>query len=150
MGQTLTNVLVHVVFSTKNRDKLLAADVRPRLHAYIAAIVAGEGGRAFAVGGGLDHIHLLARLPAKMAVSDLMRQVKANSSRWLRETFPALRSFGWQSGYAAFSVSHSQLDAAFRYVETQEEHHRKHSFEDEFVSLLKRNELDYDERYLWT
>ena len=148
MGHTLTNVLVHVVFSTKNREKSLTASIRKRLHAYLARAVNDEGGRAFAVNGGLEHVHLLVRLPPTVSLSDLMRKLKSNSSAWLRRGF--LPSFAWQRGYSAFSVSYSQYSSVYEYIESQEDHHRRRTFEEELTSLLKRNEIEYDERYLWS
>ena len=148
MGHTLTNVLVHVVFTTKNREKSLSAVVRKRLHAYLAQVIVDEGGRTLIVNGGLEHVHILLRLPAKLALSSLIGKAKSNSSRWLRRGL--LPGFSWQEGYAAFSVSQSQRDAVFRYVAAQEERHRRQDFEAELLSLLKRNELEYDERYLWS
>lgn len=148
MGHTLTNVLVHVVFTTKNREKFLTAAVRKRLHAYLAQVVLDEGGRTLIVNGGLDHVHILLRLPAKLALSRLIGMAKSNSSRWLRREL--MPGFGWQEGYSAFSVSQSQRDVVFRYLAGQEERHRRQTFEDELVSLLKRNEIEYDERYLWS
>jgi REP element-mobilizing transposase RayT len=148
MGHTLTNVLVHVVFATKNREKSLSAAVRKRLHAYLAQVILDEGGRALVVNGGLEHVHILLRLPAKVALSALIGRAKSNSSRWLRRDI--LPGFAWQEGYSAFSVSESQRDAVFRYLATQEERHRRQSYENELICLLKRNELEYDERYLWS
>lgn len=147
MSHTLTNVLVHVVFATRNREKTLTAAVRKRLHAYLARIVNAEGGRAFTVNGGLEHVHVLLRLPARSALSDLMRRLKSRSSAWLRKELSP--GFGWQRGYSAFSVSHSQLDAVYRYIETQEDHHRRRTFDEELVTLLKRNEIEFDETRLW-
>ena len=148
MGHTLTNVLVHVVFATKNREKLLTAAIRERLHAYLATVISDEGGRALIVDGGLEHVHILLRLHAKLALADLVRKMKSNSSKWLRGGISP--QFAWQEGYSAFSVSESQRDAVFRYIASQEERHRQHSFEDELLLLLRRNELEYDERYLWS
>jgi REP element-mobilizing transposase RayT len=141
-------VLVHVVFATKNREKLLSAAVRKRLHAYLAQVILDEGGRSLLVNGGLEHVHILLRLPPKVALSALIGKAKSNSSRWLRRD--VLPGFGWQEGCSAFSVSESQRDAVFHYLATQEERHRRQSFENELICLLKRNELEYDERYLWS
>ena len=147
MGHTLTNVLVHVVFATRNREKRLTAAVRGRLHAYLAAVVKEEGGCVYGVNGGLEHVHLLLRLSPSRSLSDLMRLVKTNSSRWMRQELDP--QFGWQRGYAAFSVSHSQFTAVHGYIAKQEEHHQRRTFEDELVSLLKKNEIAFEEKYLW-
>lgn len=147
MSHTLTNVLVHVVFATKNREKRLTAAVRNRLHAYLIAVVKAEGGCAYIVNGGLEHVHMLLRLAPSRSLSDLMRLVKTNSSRWMRlELDP---HFGWQRGYSAFSVSHSQFAVVHGYIAKQEEHHRRGTYEEELVSLLKRNEIEFEEQYLW-
>ncbi len=146
MGHTLTNVLVHVVFATKNREKTLTAAIRERLHAYLAQVANNQGAKTYLVNGGLEHIHLLLRLPAKRPLSDLVRDLKANSSGWLRRELSP--DFSWQRGYSAFSVSHSNLSSVYEYIRTQEDHHRCHTYEEELISLLKRNELEYDDRYL--
>ncbi len=147
MSHTCSNVLVHVVFSTKNREKTLTAAVRKRRHAYLAKVVNDRGGTAHVVGGGLEHVHLLIRLPPRLSRADLMRRVKASSSTWVRRNFDP--RFGWQQGYSAFSVSFSQYRTVYDYIESQEEHHRRRSYETELLSLLKRNEIEYDERFLW-
>ena len=148
MSHTLTNVLVHVVFSTKNREKALTAAIREDLHAYLAQVAANKGARVYVVNGGLEHVHMLLRVPARTAVADLIRDIKANSSSWLRRELSP--HFAWQRGYSAFSVSHSQLSAVYQYIRNQEDHHRRHTFEAELISLLKRNEIEFDERYLWS
>ena len=149
MAQTLTNIILHVVFSTKNRAKDLDHNLRGRLWPYISKILQNRGGRVYLVNGGLEHVHLLFRQPADRATSDLLRDVKANASRWIHKQFPQKRHFAWQRGYSAFSVSHSHLDGVYQYVASQEEHHRRQSFEDELLSLLKKNELEFEEKYLW-
>ena len=116
---------------------------------YIAKIFQNRGCRVYLVNGGLEHVHVLFRQPAERATSDLLRDVKANSSRWIHEQFPQKRHFAWQRGYSAFSVSHSNLDSVYQYIVNQEEHHRRQSFEDELLSLLKKNELEFEEKYLW-
>ena len=147
MGHTLTNVLVHVVFSTKNREKTLAAAIRNRLHAYLAGILHDEGAHAYAVNGGLEHVHLLIRIRPTHTLADLMRKLKSHSSAFIRrESNPHFR---WQRGYSAFSVSHSQFATVRDYINTQEDHHRRISFESEFISLLKLNEIEFDETHLW-
>lgn len=147
MGHTSTNVLVHVVFATKNREKVLTAGVRKHLHAYLAGIVNDEGGTAHTVNGGLEHVYMLLRLPSTIALADLMRRIKGHSSAWLRRTLAP--GFRWQQGYSAFSVSYSQFKAVYEYIENQEQHHRNRTFEIELTSLLKRNEIEFEERYLW-
>ena len=142
MSRTYTNLIFHVVFSTKDRAKDLNLGVRAELYPYLSGLVRERRGKALAVGGGLDHVHLLASLPPSLDVSALLRFVKANSSRWVRGKFN--RHFGWQAGYSAFTVSRSKQSEVAAYIENQEAHHRRQSFEDEYVSLLKRNEIEFD------
>lgn len=149
MGHTHTNLLFHIVFSTKERALLLDAELKPRLFAYLGGIFRELGGMALLINGPADHIHILALLPAKLGVSEVVGKVKANSSGWVHREFPDKRSFAWQTGYAAFTVSHSQRQSVLDYIWDQEEHHRKISFKEEFVAFLKKHEIAYDERYLW-
>lgn len=146
MAHTFTNILLHIVFSTKERQPFLKPEIRSEMHAYLAAVVHGSGSEAFAVGGGFDHVHLLISAPRTKTLADFMRNLKVKSSRWARQWAPG---FAWQTGYAAFSVSWSKRDSVIEYTHNQERHHRRRSFEDEFVSLLKKNEIEYEERYLW-
>jgi REP element-mobilizing transposase RayT len=132
MAQTLARVLVHVVFSTKDRAPSLQEHIRPSLFAYIGGIIRSLGGEPVIINGVTDHVHILLSLPATL--SDALRIVKAKWSRWLRVKLP---SFSWQSGYAAFSVSQSNSRQVTRYIAVQEEHHPKTRFEDEFLSLLR-------------
>ncbi|MEX2303998.1 MAG: IS200/IS605 family transposase [Bryobacterales bacterium] len=147
MPDTYTNLLVHVVFSTKSRDKNLTADVRRELYSYLTALTRKSGSKALAANGGLDHVHLLVLLPPNVTISDLVRFLKANSSRWIRGKFN--RTFAWQSGYGAFSVSRSRFGEVRDYIDGQVEHHKRVSFENEFVSLLKRNEIEFESERLW-
>ena len=149
MSHTYGNCNYHIVFSTKERMPLLAPDVRPRLFPFVGGIVKGIKGHPFIANGVDDHLHLLAKLPIGRAVADSVRDIKANSSRWLRQTFPHMRSFAWQGGYAAFSVSESQLERVYRYIADQEAHHRRRSFEEEFVALLRSNGVAFDPERLW-
>jgi REP element-mobilizing transposase RayT len=147
MPDAYTNLLVHVVFSTKNRDKSLTGDVRRELFPYLTSLSRECGAKAYATGGGLDHVHMLINMPPSLTVSDLLRFLKANSSRWIRSKFN--RSFGWQRGYGAFSVSRSRCPEVCAYIEGQVDHHRRVAFEDEFVSLLKRSEIEFENERLW-
>lgn len=149
MGHTYTNLLVHVIFSTKDRAPMLDAELKPRLFSYLGGIIRELGGTALLINGPDDHVHILTLLPAKEAVSDIIGKLKANSSGWVHREFPSKPSFGWQTGYAAFSVSNSQKPAVLDYIAGQEEHHRKLSFKEELISFLKKHEVDYDERYIF-
>ena len=149
MAHTYTNLLFHIVFSTKARVPLLDADLKPRLFAYMGGIIRELGGTALLINGPSDHVHILALLPAKLAISEVVRKVKANSSGWVHREFPDQWSFAWQTGFAAFTVSHSQKQSALDYIANQEEHHRTVSFKDELLAFLKKHEIAYDEKYLW-
>jgi putative transposase len=149
MAQSLSKVLLHLVFSTKGRDCLIPASVQDDLHTYLAGACRGLGAEAFRVGGSADHVHIACSLPRTVTVSDLVQQIKQTSSRWLKERDPACRGFQWQAGYGAFSLGQSQLGALLRYIDRQDEHHAKVTFRDEFLALLKRYRLEYEERYLW-
>ena len=148
MPQSFTNLIYHLVFSTKNRQPLISNDVKSRLYDYIGGTIRGNGGIALAINGMEDHLHVLAKLRADRAVSDVLRDLKANASGWIHKVFPELKDFSWQNGYGAFTVSASQIEKVKRYIAHQERHHQKRSFRDEFIVLLKANEIEYDEKYL--
>ncbi|HJQ31610.1 MAG TPA: IS200/IS605 family transposase [Pyrinomonadaceae bacterium] len=149
MSQSYVNLLYHVVFSTKDREPLIVEAVQPRLYEYIGGIVRKHGGVPLAVNGTEDHLHLFAKLRQDVALSDLIRDLKASSSGWMHRVFPALKAFTWQHGYGAFTVSASQAGAVRRYVERQKVKHRGQGFEEEFVRFLRANGVEFDERYLW-
>jgi REP element-mobilizing transposase RayT len=149
MAHTFTNLLVHAVFSTKGREPWLDGAVRPRLLPYMGGIVREAGANAVIIDGADDHVHLLLAITASIAVADLMRVLKTNSSRWVHETFPNLGGFAWQAGYGAFSVSESQRDALKQYIANQAEHHKHVTFQEEFRLFLRRHGIVFDERYVW-
>lgn len=149
MAHTFTNLLTHVVFSTKAREPLIDRELKDRLFPYIGGIVRELGGKVLAIGGASDHVHILLLLPAGASTEGALRVIKANSSRWIHEQWPQRSLFAWQRGYGAFSVSRSQVPAVARYVAKQETHHRRLSFEQEFLLLLKRHGVDFEPRYLW-
>ncbi len=148
MPGTYSQLLLHVVFSTKQRQPWITPDVADRLYPYIAGIVRAEGGLLHAIGGVEDHLHLYLRWRLDDPVSALLRTVKSRSSRWVHATFPILRDFAWQSGYSAFSVSKSQEEAVKRYIADQAEHHREESFPSELQRLLQAHGVEFDERYV--
>jgi len=145
----LAFVLVHVIFSTKDRLPVLDEDIRERLHAYLATVVRNAGSECYRVGGVADHVHLAVRLHPAGKVSELVAEVKTSSSKWLKEQSPKLAKFAWQRGYGAFSVGPSDLNALMHYIDTQETHHKKHTFQDELRAFLKKYGIDGDETYLW-
>ena len=149
MAQSLAKILIHVVFSTKERYPYLQSDLRPELHAYSATVLKGLESPAILVNSVDDHMHLLCHLSKNHAVCDLIQKVKTSTSKWLKTKGGVLAKFRWQNGYGVFSVSPSQVDPVRKYIEDQEIHHRKVSFQDEFRGLLSRHDLQLDERYAW-
>jgi putative transposase len=149
MPHTYTNVLVHIIFGTKDRRPCIDANLRARLFAYMGGALPEIGAAPLIVNGTDDHTHQLVGVPAARSVSDVVRIMKANSSKWVHEEFPDQFAFAWQSGYAAFSVSQSNLEAVRQYIADQEEHHRTMSFQEEYVAFLKRHGIAYDQRYVW-
>lgn len=137
---------VHLVFSAKKRLKIIPQQLQPRLWAYIAGICKNNNMLSFAVGGMPDHIHVLFRLPATLALIRAVTLIKSNSSKWLRKTDPR---FAWQQGYGAFSVSSSHLSKVIRYIDHQEAHHQKFTFEDEFITMLKKHGIAYDPEHVF-
>ena len=150
MPHSYTSLFYHIVFSTKDRYPFLTLDVRPRVFDYLGGAIRSEDGTSFVVNGVADHVHILARLRQDKAISDVLRDIKANSSGWIHDNFPGLSKFAWQTGYAAFTVSKSQLGVVQRYIANQEAHHEKVSFQEELIALLKAHEIEFDEKYLWT
>jgi putative transposase len=147
--QSLVSLTIHVVFSTKNREPLIDAELAPRLYGYVGGIVHNTKSVLLATGGVEDHIHLLVSLGRTTAIADFVRNVKTNSSLWVHETFPERSSFGWQSGYGAFSVSKSVIGGVKNYIAIQREHHKKETYQEEYMRFLRDHDLEYDERYLW-
>ena len=149
MPQSFACLHYHLIFSTKERAPLLVGDLPDRLFAYIGGIARNEHGALVAAGGMPDHVHLLVSLSRESSVSDVVRQIKGSSSRWIHETIPALRGFAWQAGYAAFAVSYSHIETVKRYIATQVDHHRSLTFQEEFLAFLRRHDLSFEERFLW-
>ena len=145
---SFTSIVIHCVWSTKKRESFLGSEVRNRLWPYLGGIARENRMKALAIGGVADHVHMLISLPRTLSVSKALQLLKSNSSKWIHETFPKLHSFEWQEGYGAFSIGITAVDATVGYIRDQAEHHRKRSFRDEFVAMLRRHGLDYDERML--
>ena len=144
MGHTFTNHLYHIAFSTKDREPWLKAEHRDRLYNYIGGVARNHHAVVLAANGTEDHVHLMVRLEPEVAISDLLRAVKANSSRWLRQTFGELRGFAWQAGYASFTVSESNWRRVAEYIAQQEKHHERLSFAAELARLLQRHGIEFD------
>jgi len=149
MSHTFTQLTYHAVFSTKGRHEFISEDLGARLYPYIGSTINNELGFTRQIGGTANHLHILFDLRQTAAVADCMRVIKSVSSGWIHDTFAKLSEFGWQEGYAAFSVSASAIPRVKAYIQNQEEHHRTRSFEDEFIALLDRHGIEYDPRYLW-
>ena len=147
MAHTYISSLVHCVFSTKNREKRITEDLRPKLWAYIGGIARANALKAVAIGGTDDHVHVLLSVPPTMALAKAVQLIKGGSSKWLREQFD--RRFSWQEAYAAFTISVSHRDATIAYIAAQPEHHKKRDFQQEFIAFLKKHNIDYDPRYVW-
>lgn len=127
---------------------LITSTYEPRLYEYIGGVIRGTGGIALGINGAADHVHVLAKLRPDRALSDILRDLKCNASGWMHNVFPELNEFSWQRGYAAFTVSQSNIEEVRRYLTSQKEHHRRISFRDEFIQFLRANDVEYDERYL--
>jgi putative transposase len=150
MPQSLADVLIPIVFSTKNRVPFLKSpDVREHLDAYIVGILQNLGCPSVITRSVEDHIHILCHLSRTMALAQLVKEVKAASSAWLKEQGPRLHDFYWQAGYGAFSVSRLKVEPVKQYIANQEEHHRVRTFQEEFRLLLERHGIKFDERYVW-
>jgi REP element-mobilizing transposase RayT len=142
---SFTSSLHHCVFATKGREPLLNPQIRERLWPYLGGIARENGMRALAIGGVADHVHMLISLPATMSVAKAMQLLKGNSSKWIHETFPALRQFAWQEGYGAFSIGISGVDETCAYIRGQEEHHRTKTYREEVIAFLQRHGLPFDD-----
>ncbi|MCC6907363.1 MAG: IS200/IS605 family transposase [Phycisphaerales bacterium] len=149
MPGTYSQLLMHIVFSTKNREPWIASEVAERLYPYMGGIIRGEKGSLLEIGGVADHIHLLIRWRPDESVSNLMRTLKSKSSLWIHQTFADLAPFAWQEGYSAFSVSKSQENAVRAYILNQPQHHAREDFKTELIRFLCAHEIEYDKRYVF-
>jgi REP element-mobilizing transposase RayT len=147
MAHSYTKLLYHLVFSTIERRPLITKTLRPLLYDYLGGTVRGLDGVAIEIGGVADHVHLLVRMPRTIAVDVFLQKLKANSSGWVTRTQAV--KFNWQRGFGAFTVSESQVEKVRRYIQNQEAHHSKESFEEEFKAILKAHKVEFDEEYLW-
>lgn len=149
MPQSLSNVLVHLVFSTKERRALIDEPMREPLHRYITGVLQHHDSPLTAINSVPDHVHILFKQSRKFALSELVEQVKSGSSGWIKKQRVGVRDFYWQGGYGAFSIGQSQVEVVMDYIARQQEKHKKKSFQDEFRGLLKKYKVEYDERYVW-
>ena len=149
MPQSLDNMVLHLVFSTKDRFPCLGASVRPALHAYLATVVRNLGCECPGVGGVADHVHLAIQFSRTLTVAALVEEMKTASSKWLKTQAPELGGFAWQRGYGVFSVGPADLDALLAYIANQEKHHQTRTFQDEYRTFLTKYRVTFDERYVW-
>ena len=148
--QALVSLTTHIIFSTKNREPFITAEIEPELFAYIGGILKNNESRLLDAGGTADHVHLLVSQSKNLALSSLMKDVKKDSSSWLKTKGKEFRNFHWQDGYGAFSVGVREIGGLKKYIAGQKEHHRKRSFQEELIEFLNEYGVQYDERYLWT
>ena len=149
MGNTYSQITVQVVFAVKDRENMLRQEFRPELFKVINGIITGKGQIALAVNGWKDHVHALFGLSPAVCVSDMARDIKANSSKWINEHGLVKGKFQWQDGFGAFSYSRSQQDTVIKYIINQEKHHAQKTFKEEYLEMLRKSEIEYDERYLF-
>ncbi len=149
MAHSYVSLKIHYIFSTKNRQKIITPELEQRLWPYMGGIARENKMIALAIGGIEDHVHLLLALPSTLSVAKAIQLIKGGSSKWVSETFPAHRDFEWQEGYGAFSISISHIDDTIAYINNQKDHHRKQSFEEEYLAILRKHGIEYDERYVW-
>ncbi len=149
MSNTYTSLHYHIVFSTKHRECWITPEIEQRIWAYLGGIARENRMKPLQIGGIDDHIHLLVGAPATMAPAKAAQLIKGGSSSWIHTEFPSLQRFAWQDGYGAFTVSKSHLSDVTSYIKNQRQHHPGKSFQEEFLALLERHEIEYDEKYLW-
>jgi len=149
MPQSLSKVILHIIFSTKNRELWFDSDVRPRMHAYLATVCRDLGAEFVHVGGVADHVHIVTTLPRSVSQAEFIKRIEKTSSKWIKALDARYRGFFWQRGYGAFSVSPSQLETVLQYVDAQQAHHRTRTFQEEYRELLRRQGVDFEERYVW-
>ena len=149
MPQSLAHVIIHLVFSTKDREPFLTPAIRPHLHAYLAEVARNAGCECHRVGGVSDHVHLAIALSRTLTIAELAETLKTSSSKWIKTQSPSLAAFAWQRGYGAFSVGPVDCPALCDYIDRQEEHHRTRTFQEEYRAFLTKYRVAFDERYVW-
>ena len=149
MGQSLNKIYIHLVFSTKNRKPMISEDVQDDLFSYIGGICKNLECNPIQVGGYRDHVHILCLLSKKIALMNLIEKIKSNSSKWMKTKGEQFTDFYWQNGYGVFSVNPTEIEIVQQYILNQEEHHKKISFQDEFLKFLKKYKVEYDKKYVW-
>ena len=149
MSQSLSDILLHIIFSTKDRCPIILPDIEEELYRYISSITVSHDCPVIKIGGVSDHLHMLISFGRTVSISKLITEIKANSSRWIKTKDVKYSTFSWQRGYGAFSVARRNLDSVIKYINNQKEHHQKVSFKDEFLALLQQSKIKFDEKYLW-
>ena len=149
MPQSLSQVILHIVFSTKNREPFIRSEVKQDLYAYLAKIIQANQSHAFLIGGMPDHIHIACSLGRTITIAKLLEEIKKSSSKWIKTKNKIYHDFSWQAGYGAFSLGMSQLPDLLKYIENQKEHHRFKTFKEEYLEFLEKYEIDYDPKYVW-
>ena len=149
MAQSLSSILVHLVFSTKKREPFITSEIESELHAYLSVVFRECKSPSLLIGGTKDHIHAIFALSRTTSLADVVEEIKKSSSKWMKTKGKEYRNFQWQAGYGAFSIGQSNVLDLKRYIANQKEHHRRRSFQDEYRALLKKYNVEFDERYLW-
>jgi len=149
MPQSLAKVYLQIVFSTKNRKRVIKEEVEEELHKYLAGVARDHKSPVIAINSVEDHIHILCLLSRNITISKLLEELKKSSSKWIKTKGDAYKNFYWQNGYGAFSVSQSGVNTVKKYIANQKEHHKKKTFKEEYVEILEKYEIKYDEKYIW-
>ncbi len=149
MPQSLAFVLVHIIFSTKDRAPLITSALQPELHAYLSTVARNVNCECYRTGGVEDHVHLAIRLARTIKIAELIEELKTSSSKWIKTKAPGLQNFAWQKGYGAFSLSPNDREDLIKYIDRQKEHHEKVTFQEEYRRYLQAYGMDFDERYVW-
>ena len=148
MANSFISSYIHYVFSTKNREKFLNQEIRKRVYPYIGGISRENNMKLITIGGVEDHVHLLLSIHSTITIAKAIQLIKGGSSKWMHDTFPELKHFAWQEGYGAFTISVSHVEDTIKYLQNQEKHHRKKTFKEEYIEILKKHNIEFDERYL--
>ena len=149
MAQSLSQIYIHIIFSTKRRQPFIKPDVEPELFAYIGDTIKRNGGIPFLINGTENHIHIFSTLPKNISIAKFIEEIKRNSSRWIKSKGSGYNNFAWQNGYGSFSVSSSKKGIVIKYIASQKEHHKKQTYNEELLTFLDKYKIDYDEKYLW-
>lgn len=149
MPQSFACIYIHLIFSTKDRTDWIREEWERELHRYFAGTLRNQGSKLIEAGGTANHVHLLFSMAKQSGISELVRDLKANSSGWVHRDFPECSAFAWQAGYAAFSVSFSAIDDVRTYIKNQKEHHHSKTFQEEFLAFLERHQIEYDPKYVF-